>query len=91
MAASLRQIEIVRLLNESFFFGALNTPLENLTRSITFYFFSFLTLTYNHPHHANDQINIRTLLKIRRTLMLSISDALEYVHATVFFYIFKNL
>lgn len=37
-----------------------------------------------HSHHANDQINIRTLLEIRRAWMLSICDALKYVHATFF-------
>ena len=70
------------------FLGSFNIPLGTLTRSIKL-FFSFSTLTYDHPHYANDQINIRTLLNIHRTWMLSKSDALEYVHATVFFTFLK--
>lgn len=49
MAASLRHIQIVRLLYKSFFLGSLNTPLENLTRSIKFFFFRFQPLRTTTP------------------------------------------
>ena len=67
------------------FTDSLNIPLKNLTHSM--FFFSFIALTYDRDggHHLNSQINIFTFLIIRRELMISISDALEYVHATVFF------
>ena len=65
----------------------LTCSLENLPRSINF-FFSFLTLTTT-CHHGNNQINILTFSRIRKTWMILISDALEYVHATVFLHFWK--
>lgn len=58
IAASFHHIQIIRLLRvyKSLLLGLLNVPLENLTRSIDF--FLFLTITYDHPHHVNNQINI---------------------------------
>lgn len=45
---------------------------------------------YDRTSAIKDQIIEKKFLKIRRTSMVSISDSLEYVHAT-FFFIFENL
>ena len=82
-ATSLRHIWIVSL-NRSDFRVHLTSPL-NIWRARTNFFHLFLTLPYGCPRHANRQINIPPSSETRRPYTLSISDALEYSHETVFF------